>query len=177
MIPRRMLPAWATVLIALGGAAIGAAAGVIGSYFTLRGARLQIEHEEREAWRSRLVAAAERFLESYERASHVYGELSMEVVDAHEKGRSLGDEAASIAQTERLTRDLLSALTELTLVFGPDSDAYQAGSKLAVNTGEALAEVRSLSSRSEAESVWGGFGAARAEVVAAVHEAIRPPGA
>ena len=69
MMPRRMLPAWATVVIALGGAAIGAAAGVIGSYFTLRGARLQIEHEEREAWRSRLVAAAERFLESYERGA------------------------------------------------------------------------------------------------------------
>ena len=61
-----------------------------GSYFTLRGARLQIEHEERDAWRSRLVAAAERFLESYERASHVYGGLSQEVVNAREEGRSLG---------------------------------------------------------------------------------------
>jgi hypothetical protein len=59
--------------------------------------------------------------------------------------------------------------------FGPDSDAYKAGSKLAVTIGEALAGVRSLSSRSEAESVWGGFGAARAEVVAAVHKEIRPP--
>jgi hypothetical protein len=38
-------------------------------------------------------------------------------------------------------------------------------------------EYVSLSSRSEAESVWGGFGAARAEVVAAVHKEIRPPAA
>jgi hypothetical protein len=172
-----MLPAWGTVVIALGGAAIGAAAGVIGSYFTLRGARLQIEHEEREAWRSRLVAAAERFLESYERASRVYGDLSEEVVNAREEGRSLGDEEESIAQTERLTRGLLSALTELALVFGPDSDAFQAGSKLAVTIAEALGGVRSLSSRSEAESVWGGFGTARREVVAAVHKEIRPPAA
>jgi len=98
-------------------------------------------------------------------------------VNAREEGRPLGDEAASIAQTERLTRDLLSALTELVLVFGPDSDAYQAGSKMAIKTGEALAGVRSLSSRSEAESVWRGFGTARAEVVAAVHKEIRPPAA
>ena len=47
---------------------------------------------------------------------------------------------------------------------------------MAVKTGEALAEVRSLSSHSEAESVWQGFGTARAEVVAAVHqEFARPP--
>jgi hypothetical protein len=43
-----MLPAWATVVIALGGSAIGALAGLIGSYFTFRGSRLNVEHAERE---------------------------------------------------------------------------------------------------------------------------------
>lgn len=57
-----MLPAWATVVVALGGAAIGAIAGVTGSYFTLRGARINIEHSEREACEPRLIQASEEFL-------------------------------------------------------------------------------------------------------------------
>jgi hypothetical protein len=52
-----MLPAWATVVIALGGAAMGALAGVIGSYFVLRSATLNLAQQEREAWRTRLIEA------------------------------------------------------------------------------------------------------------------------
>jgi ABC-type Fe3+ transport system permease subunit len=33
MMPRLMLPAWATVVLAIGGAVIGALAGIIGAYF------------------------------------------------------------------------------------------------------------------------------------------------
>lgn len=57
-----MLPAWATVAIALGGAAIGALAGVLGSWFALRATRLDIRQRTTEAWRSRLIEAAEHFL-------------------------------------------------------------------------------------------------------------------
>ena len=56
-----MLPAWATVAIAIGGAALGAVSGLIGSHLTLRVARLNSMHEDRVAWRNRMLEAAEEF--------------------------------------------------------------------------------------------------------------------
>ena len=54
-----MLPAWATVAIALGGAAIGAAGGVLGaeriSNRAYRGAERGLTHETTEAWRALLI--------------------------------------------------------------------------------------------------------------------------
>jgi hypothetical protein len=50
-----VLPAWATVVVALGASLIGALAGTVGAWFTLRGAQLNIAHEEREASRTRLI--------------------------------------------------------------------------------------------------------------------------
>src|SRR6266536_1969390 len=54
-----MLPAWATVVIALGGAAIGAAAGISGAKRTsdraYQSAENSLTHETTEAWRALLI--------------------------------------------------------------------------------------------------------------------------
>src|SRR5437868_4181949 len=56
-----MLPAWAAVAIALGASAVGALAGIFGAYISLRIARLNLDHEATEAWRTRQLEAAEDF--------------------------------------------------------------------------------------------------------------------
>ena len=56
------MPAWATVAITLGGAAIGALAGIAGALFAARTARLSLEHERRESWRTRSIEVAREFI-------------------------------------------------------------------------------------------------------------------
>lgn len=67
-----MLPAWATVALAIGGALIGAAAGVTASYFGYRGAKLNLAHEEREAWRRALIEATQAAADAWQDFASVY---------------------------------------------------------------------------------------------------------
>ena len=60
-----MVPAWAAVVIALGASAIGALAGIFGAYISLRIARLSLDHQASEAWRTRRLEAAEDFSASW----------------------------------------------------------------------------------------------------------------
>jgi hypothetical protein len=52
-----MLPAWATVVISLGSATIGAFAGFFASWLTYRGARETQQREESVAWRNQQLEA------------------------------------------------------------------------------------------------------------------------
>lgn len=56
------MPAWATVVITLGAAAIGALAGVVGAILAARTSQLTIEHQERESWRTRRLEAVQEFV-------------------------------------------------------------------------------------------------------------------
>jgi hypothetical protein len=69
MIPPLMLPAWATVVLAIGGAVIGALAGIIGAYFGYRSARANLTHQEREAWRKSLIEAAQACTDAWHGAA------------------------------------------------------------------------------------------------------------
>jgi gas vesicle protein len=60
-----MLSAWATVLIALGGAAIGAAAGLAGSLFASRTERSKLIHQDRSDWRKLLIEACQRMSDAW----------------------------------------------------------------------------------------------------------------
>jgi hypothetical protein len=57
----RMGTTWASVVIALGAAAIAALAGGFGSYLGFRSARLSVRDQARDAWRSKMREAAEDF--------------------------------------------------------------------------------------------------------------------
>ena len=60
-----ILADWATAVAAIGGALIGAAAGLVAGYLTFKGAKMGIRSQEREAWRSRQIEAAQTFLDKY----------------------------------------------------------------------------------------------------------------
>jgi hypothetical protein len=110
-----VLPAWATVLIAIGGSLIGAAAGVVGAYFTLRGASLTIRHQEREAWRTRLIDAAQEFAKAYA----AFAVLLFPATATPDASFEAPDDIFTLLQR------LEEASTGVALVFGPDSEAYK----------------------------------------------------
>jgi uncharacterized membrane protein len=60
-----VLPTWAAIVIALGGSALGALAGGLAAYITLKATALDTAHREREAWRSRRLSAVESFVTEY----------------------------------------------------------------------------------------------------------------
>jgi hypothetical protein len=60
-----ILADWATAVAAIGGALIGAAAGVVAGYLTFKGALIGTRSQEREAWRSRQIEAAQTFIAEY----------------------------------------------------------------------------------------------------------------
>jgi hypothetical protein len=88
-----MLPAWATVAITLGGAALGALAGTVGAYLSFRGGQLNNQHAEREAWRTRLVEAADAFSQS---STTVVSTVNLVVGDASREGMLTASELEEI---------------------------------------------------------------------------------
>jgi hypothetical protein len=113
-----MLPAWATVVIALGGAAIGAAAGVYGAKRTsdraYQSAENSLTHETTEAWRALLIETCRALSDAWLEfrwllypPSRKFGEFDDEAKDR------LGPLGTRCAQTVAKAR----------LVFGLDSEA------------------------------------------------------
>jgi hypothetical protein len=60
-----MLPAWATVVIALGSAAIGAATALLAPVLATKAEKRKLTHEENEAWRATLIQACQGLSESW----------------------------------------------------------------------------------------------------------------
>lgn len=113
----RMLPAWATVTLAIGGAVIGALAGITGSYFGLRGTRLTLMYQESEAWRTVLVDAVQR-------CSDPWMDLGFLLTPA-----AGGAAALTKSDQHKVTSFIVAiaqALARATLLFGDDSPAGKA---------------------------------------------------
>jgi hypothetical protein len=111
-----VLPAWATVLIALGGSAIGATAGIVAAYFTLRGSTLTIGHHEREARLTRMVDVARDF-------SALCADLffHLNLVFQPEEPREVDEELR--AKLGAWPPRLWETAVMIGLFFGPDSAA------------------------------------------------------
>src|SRR5215218_2145251 len=107
-----MLPAWATVVLAIGGALIGAVAGLTGSYFGYRSAKLALAHQERESWRSTRIEA----VQSNSDAWSTYGWFVFQV----SIGSRVFDQAARL-ESEALVLALGKTVTRVKLLFGEDS--------------------------------------------------------
>jgi hypothetical protein len=129
-----MLPAWATVAIALGGGAIGALAGVFGSYLALRVAKLNFKHQAREAWIVRMVEAAQEFVAAYTAAYWCVAKA----LD-HER------DGAGAESHVRDARDALERVSPhvvtIGLLYGIDSPATTAAGEVGRFMGDALRAV------------------------------------
>jgi hypothetical protein len=112
---------WATLLAALAGSAIGATAAIIGGYFTLRGTTLNVRYQEREAWRTRLIAAATAFHDDYTKTMTA-GAFWVFQPDlrSDERRRALEDAGMAAVKSGTLVE----------LLFGSDSAAGRAADDL-----------------------------------------------
>ena len=144
-----MVPAWATVVIALGASAIGALAGIFGAYISLRIARLSLDHQASEAWRTRRLEAAEDFSASWTAEISGVG-LIRGLIAAH-------DDPANAVETVREKHAEGGAkLMRVGLLFGADSPAREAGrqalSQLNQATGVLETFIRSAHAADEANA-------------------------
>jgi len=120
-----MLPAWATVVLAIGGALIGALAGVTGSYLAYRGAKLNLTHQEREAWRAQLIAAIQATADAWEQYGHFLAQLALE------EDRTPNE--AALEKSGSLTMLLGQPLTRVMLLYGQHSPTGIAADKFSKN--------------------------------------------
>jgi hypothetical protein len=130
-----ILADWATAVAAIGGALIGAAAGLVAGYLTFKGALMGIRSQEREAWRSRQIEAAQTFL-------HEYATFLGKIAEGVGGGEDLGlpqHRAISAANV-----DAVRAGTLVTLLFGEDSKVNEAANTITNGTSAAVALVRAL---------------------------------
>jgi hypothetical protein len=133
--PDVILADWATAVAAIGGALIGAAAGLVAGYLTFKGALMGIRSQEREAWRSRQIEAAQTFLDEY---TTFLGKIAEGVGGGGELGlpqyRAIN--AANV--------DAVRAGTLVTLLFGEGSKVNQAADTITTGTSAAVGLVRQL---------------------------------
>ena len=144
----RIVPAWATVVIALGASAIGALAGIFGAYISLRIARLSLDHQASEAWRTRRLEAAEDFS-----ASWTADKWCRPDPWADRCARRPGKRGRD---GEREARRGGAKLMRVGLLFGADSPAREAGrqalSQLNQATGVLETFIRSAHAADEADA-------------------------
>jgi hypothetical protein len=139
---------WATFGAALAGAAIGAAAGLIGSYLTFKASRLNIEHEEREAWRGRQIEAAQAFIASV-------------MATMAELARGLGEGAFDEAGRQQLLAAGMTTLQQqpLVAILFADSPAGKTARDVSNKLAELTGAVQRLPDPSDA-----GYGPAKAKL-------------
>ncbi len=150
-----ILADWATAVAAIGGALIGAAAGLVAGYLTFKGALMGIRSQEREAWRSRQIEAAQTFLDKY---TAVLGKIA-EVWGGGDLGLPQY-RAISAANV-----DAVRAGTLVTLLFGEDSKVNEAADTITTGTATAVMLVRLLV---DADAT------TREELEKSLQEALRP---
>ena len=130
-----ILADWATAVAAIGGALIGAAAGLVAGYLTFKGALMGIRSQEREAWRSRQIEAAQTFLAEY---TTVLEKIAGGVWGGGDLGlQQYGEVIAANA-------DAVRAGTLVTLLFGADSKVHEAADTITNGTSYAVGIVRDL---------------------------------
>jgi hypothetical protein len=112
-----MVPAWASVVIALGVAAIGAASGVFAAYLGFFGTKFQA----REAWRTRRIDAASAFAEDLVTLYIRLGEALQDVSTVSEK---------TIHELWKVSSEAQKKSVLVTILFGDDARvAMEVGQK------------------------------------------------
>jgi hypothetical protein len=112
-----VLPAWATVVLAISGTLIGAAAGVLGSYFGFAGTKLSLQSQEAEAWRKTLIETATACMDRWV-------ELGLLLAEAV-AGRAPVT-PPDLKTVSSLNVQIGQGLTRVSLLFGEDSPAGKA---------------------------------------------------
>jgi hypothetical protein len=133
-----MVPAWATVVIALGASAIGALAGIFGAYISLRIARLSLDHQASEAWRTRRLEAAEDFSASWTVEISGVG-LARGAISGRE------DPARAFEALVEKHADGGAKLMRVGLLFGAESPAREAGREALSQLNQATAVLEDFS--------------------------------
>jgi hypothetical protein len=108
-----MLPAWATILVAVAGSAVG---GVVG-------ALLQTKHERSEGIRERMLVAASEFIARAGRAMALVGDLARAAKDLDGATVASAPDAAKIEAARDALRAMDDALPQIDLLFGVGSKA------------------------------------------------------
>jgi hypothetical protein len=108
-----MLPAWATVLVAIAGAAV---TGVIAGLLTTR---LRIQHEREERLRERMLTAADDFVTGAQQAHRGL----WETMAAEEQGSTVAERLPAASELVKVAHDRLARVK---LLFGTDTPAGQA---------------------------------------------------
>lgn len=109
-----MLPAWATVLIALGSAAL---TGVIAAWLTTR---IRNQHEREERLRERMLVAADDFVTGVQQAHRSL----WEVLAAEEQGSTVDERLPAASELVEAAHDRLARVK---LLFGTETPAGRAG--------------------------------------------------
>lgn len=122
-----MLPAWATVVVSLGGAFAVAAASVGVTWLRIRFDREQqrerLAHEREAAWRDRMVAAAADYSTGVEQA--ILGVRNV-ITAVYEKQ----DVEPVVQEAKRLLHEAVARLARVKLLFGQDAEATKAAGDL-----------------------------------------------
>jgi hypothetical protein len=134
-----LLPAWATVAIALGASAITAIATLIASFRTTS---LRARYEREEQWRERLVHAADDFSTSVEAALFVlnddieYLEMSWQRTDG-----------VSFQNLQRSVGDAVGRVARIKLLFGANSKPGSTAVELVMQLRTTLANLETKDPR------------------------------
>ncbi len=119
-----MLPAWATVVLALGGAAIGALAGLTGAALQRRTAKDQLTHEETEAWRKVLVETTGAFIDAWHEFRWFLRARSMESPEAPKFDTNARQ------QLDPLSTRCAQTIDKVMLVFGKTTECGKAAEEV-----------------------------------------------
>jgi hypothetical protein len=166
-----VLPAWATVVIALGGAAMGALAGVIGSYFVLRSATLNLAQQEREAWRTRLIEAIQAETDAWLHTGMLLVPVTL--------GGAVFDAGVKVKFQASLTT-YGQTLSRVILLFGKDSEPGRIAARLENKVAEIMTLVlntptASYEARDAVHLEVRGADRGHEALMREAHRAIRPP--
>lgn len=166
-----MLPAWATVVLAIGGALIGALAGIAGSYLAYRSAKPNLRHQEREAWRAQLIGAIQATADAWEEYGHFLAHL---VLLAPEEDRA--PDQAALEKSGNLTTLLGQPLTRVMLLYGRHSPTGVAADKFSKTLADLEAMLPDRWNPTQVGLVLTEADETFDEVMERAHTAIKPPG-
>jgi hypothetical protein len=116
-----MLPAWATVVVALGSAVVGALTGLAASFVSSKSDERKLIHEESEAWRTLLIESCHGLSDAWLAFRWLLYEPS--------KGVSAFDDEAS-KRLGPLGTSCAQAVAKVVLVFGRGSPAGKAAAEV-----------------------------------------------
>jgi hypothetical protein len=169
-----MLPAWATVVLALGGAAIGALTGLTAAALQRRTAKDQLTHQEIEAWRSMLIETTEAFIDAWHAFRWFLRERSMDSREAR------AFDAKAREQLDPLGTRCAQTIDKVMLVFGKNTECGKAAAEVDEKIWELKKEVHSAptqwntGTKRKIASLLDATNTAHVEFVRTAHVACRP---